>query len=87
MLSQHPCCSVYAADRPELLLLLLPLPKTGVTTSQSPLLDRRVPYYVLSGCDYMWDAGERCDTAEFEPAVGCCPIGFRCMAQPNKVCY
>lgn len=62
----------------------------GSITAQSALLDRRVPYYVLPGCDYMLDAGQRCDTSEFFPAVGCCPMGHECGVQQGqgqqKVC-
>lgn len=30
----------------------------------------------------MLDPGDRCDTSEYSMAVGCCPIGFECVAHP-----
>jgi hypothetical protein len=52
---------------------------------QSPLLDKRIPYYVLPGCDYMLKAGDKCNTTSFAPAVGCCPVGFQCVLGSDKV--
>lgn len=49
--------------------------------------DRRVPYYVLPGCDFMLDAGDRCEKSVlrvFAPAVGCCPIGFECITPQEE---
>jgi hypothetical protein len=52
-----------------------------------PLKDRRVPYYVLPGCDFMLDAGDRCDidaVSSLAPAVGCCPMGYDCVPGQAK---
>lgn len=60
--------------------------KTGGTLTL-PLKDRRVPYYVLPGCDYLIDAGDRCDidaVSSLAPAVGCCPIGYDCVSGQAK---
>jgi hypothetical protein len=45
-------------------------------------VDRRIPYYVLEGCNHMLDAGGRCDAQEPGPG-GCCPIGFACVSKRN----
>jgi hypothetical protein len=47
-------------------------------------VDRRVPYYVLEGCDYLLDARARCDAAGLAAPGACCPIGFACTASKNR---
>lgn len=58
-------------------------------TGQSFKTERRIPYYVLPGCDYLLDAGARCDPdswpAQMDAAQACCPIGFECAAKPTKL--
>jgi hypothetical protein len=46
-------------------------------------VDRRIPYYVLPGCEYMLDAGNACDADSMEIPGGCCPIGFECQQKGN----
>ena len=53
----------------------------GIKTGK---VDRRIPYYLLEGCEYMLDARSRCDAAALAAPGGCCPIGFSCTAAKNK---
>jgi hypothetical protein len=46
-------------------------------------VDKRIPYYVLPGCEYMLDAGNACDADSMEIPGGCCPIGFECQQKGN----
>ncbi len=60
------------------------LPAAG----QNGRVDRRVPYYVLEGCDYMLDAGAACQpdgtSLDYPLAIACCPIGFECKQAGNS---
>jgi len=51
----------------------------SVNTTQAAYRDRRIPYYVVSGCDYMLSAEEQCDASKYPPAVACCPLGYECL--------
>jgi hypothetical protein len=61
------------------------MPALTATLSIDPgKIDRRVPYYVVEGCDYMLEPRQRYGPSEYEPAVACCPIGFVCKQAGNS---
>ena len=56
-----------------------------IFAGQNGKIDRRVPFYILDGCDYMLEAYQRCDSVPYpSPAAACCPIGFECVGNGQE---